>query len=366
MEGFKAKMRAGKTFVFFFSIFLYNPINLSAVDFERLHKEIDSFLSDKKFKFEKNYTIKIGTLAPEKTPWIEIPRNYIIPRILDATNGKVKLVFYTSGVMGDDPDVVRKMRLGQLQGCGCTATGLYILAPELSVFSLPFLFSDYDEVNYVIEKMKPDIESILKRKNLFLFSMIHTGFMFIFSKEEINSLNLMRKQKMLTWFGKIEQETLRSLGINPIPLSVPEVVVSLRSGLINAHFSPPVWSLSAQSYLSTPFCVEPPFFYSPGGVIVDSDSIKGIPTEAISLTKEVMGITEKYWSEAVIEYEKKAMSAFKEAGIKFVKMEESDVKEVKKKAEEVWFRLADEGLYPRDFLEKLLKFREEFRWKRKK
>jgi TRAP-type C4-dicarboxylate transport system substrate-binding protein len=367
MEVLKKKERIGRIFLFLCAgLLFYKPLNLFAVDFERMQKEIDGYLAGKKFNFEKTYIIKIGTLAPEKTPWTDIPRNYIIPKILDVSNGKVKVVLYSSGVMGDDPDVVRKVRLGQLQGCGCTATGLYILAPELSVFSLPFMFSDYEEVNYVLDRVRPDIEAILKKRNLFPFAIIHTGFMFLFSKEMINSLNTMRKNKVLTWFGKIEQETLKTLGINPIPLSVPEVVMGLRSGLITAHFSPPVWSLSAQAYLSTPFSMEPPFFYAPAGVIVDANSIKDIPSEAISLTKDIMKIGEKYWAEAVVEYEQKAISAFKEMGIKFVRMEEGDIKEVKKKSEELWWRLAEEGLYPRDFLEKVIRAKEEFKLKIKR
>jgi len=367
MEFLRKKKMVVKIFLFLCAgSFFYKPLNLLAVDFEKVEREIDGFLTGKKFNFEKIYTLKIGTLAPEKTPWTDIPRNYIIPKILDVSNGKVKVVFYSSGVMGDDPDVVRKMRLGQLQGCGCTATGLYILAPELSVFSLPFMFSDYEEVNYVLDKLRPEIESILKNKNLVPFSIIHTGFMFLFSKEMINSLNTMRKNKVLTWFGKIEQETLKTIGINPIPLSVPEVVMGLRSGLITAHFSPPVWSLSAQAYLSTPFSMEPPFFYSPGGVIVDANSIKDIPPEAISLSKDIMRIVEKYWAEAVVEYEQKTISAFKEMGIKFVRMEEGDLKEVKKRSQELWWRLAEEGLYPRDFLEKVIRAKEDFRLKIKR
>jgi hypothetical protein len=68
----------------------------------------------------------------------------------------------------------------------------------------------------------------------------------------------------------------------------------------------------------------------------------------------------------VVEYEQKAISAFKEIGIKFVRMEEGDIKEVKKKSEELWWRLAEEGLYPRDFLEKVIRAKEEFKLKIKR
>lgn len=336
------------------------PSFATAIDTEKMKSEIDSLLKGKTFKFDRVYTIKIGTLAPEHTPWTDIARNYIIPTILNVSNGNVKVILYSGGTMGDDPDVVRKMRIGQLQGCGCTATGLYLAAPELSVFSLPFLFSDYDEVNHVLTRLKPEIEVILEKKNLMLFALIHTGFMYLFSKEEVKTIEDMRKKKVLTWFGRIEQATLDFLNIKPIPLSVPEVVMGLRSGLITAHFSPPVWSLSTQAYLSTPYMLEPAFFYAPAAVIVDRNSIKEIPQEAIKLTREVMEVTEKYWAEAVVEYERKCLNAFKEGGIKFIRMDEKELKGLKKKIEELWFNLAD-TVYPRSFLEKIIKTKEEYR-----
>lgn len=336
--------------------------NVSGIDTAQLKKEVEAYLKGKKFNFTKEYIIKIGTLAPEHTPWVEIIGTYIIPTIMDATKGKVKVRLYSGGVMGDDPDIIRKMKLGQLQGCGCTATGMHILAPELAVFSLPLLFSSYDEVQYVVEKLRDDLDAIFAKKNLLLFTFIHTGFLYLFSKNKIHTLADMQTQKVLTWFGEVEQKTLEALGVHPIPLPVPEVVNGLRTGLINAHFSPPVWSLASQAYLSTHYFLTPPFFYAPACIVIDVNSIKDIPKDAIQLTKDVMRIVEKYWAKAVVEYEKKCIDAFTQMGLTPVEVNPADLKKIKEKVEEVWFSLAGK-LYPQTLLEKILRFKDEYRMK---
>lgn len=351
-----------RSLIRFIIVFFLLIGNAYAIDTEKLKQDVENYLKGKKFNFDKEYVIKIGTLAPENTPWVDIPRTYIIPSIMDATEGKVKVRIYSGGVMGDDPDIIRKVRLGQLQGCGCTATGMHLLAPESAVLSLPLLFSNYDEVRYVIEKIRSDLDAMFAKKNLMLFALIHTGFLYLFSKNEINSLEYMKTQKILVWFGEVEQKTLDALGIHPIPLSVPEVVNGLRTGLINAHFSPPVWSLASQAYLSTNYFLKPPFFYAPACIAVDVNAIKEIPKDAIQLTMDVMKIVEKYWSEAVIEYEKKCIDAFIQMGMKPVDMNPQDLKKIGEKMEEVWFSLADK-LYPRQLLEKVLRYRDEYRMK---
>ncbi|MFZ2041424.1 MAG: TRAP transporter substrate-binding protein DctP, partial [Desulfobacterales bacterium] len=58
---------------------------------------------------------KIATLSPEGSFWMEKMREggHEVAR---QTQGRVQFKYYPGGVMGDDKAVIRKMRIGQLQG----------------------------------------------------------------------------------------------------------------------------------------------------------------------------------------------------------------------------------------------------------
>lgn len=89
--------------------------------------------------------LSIGTLAPPGTPWINIPEKVLLPRIAKLSNKKVVIKVYGGGVMGEDTDILRKMDIGQLSGCGCTALGILAASPETAVFLLPGFFRNYKE-----------------------------------------------------------------------------------------------------------------------------------------------------------------------------------------------------------------------------
>ena len=92
-------------------------------------------------------TIKLGTLAPNNSPYYDILRD-LGENWEKVSNGSVRLRIYAGGVAGDDPDMVRKMRIGQLDAALVAGSGLYEIAPETKAIQpgspvigvVPFLF----------------------------------------------------------------------------------------------------------------------------------------------------------------------------------------------------------------------------------
>ena len=65
---------------------------------------------------------KIATVAPDGSAWMREMRA-AGDEIKAASEGRVELKFYPGGVMGSDATVLRKIRVGQLQGGAFTGTG---------------------------------------------------------------------------------------------------------------------------------------------------------------------------------------------------------------------------------------------------
>lgn len=106
-------------------------------------------------------TFKIATAAPEGSGWMREMRAGAT-EIKQKTDGRVAIKFFAGGVMGNDKSVLRKMRVGQLQGGAFTTGSLIDAAPDADLFSLPLIFRSYEEVDYVRKHMDADLKQLVE------------------------------------------------------------------------------------------------------------------------------------------------------------------------------------------------------------
>ena len=111
---------------------------------------------------EKPSLIKLATLAPEGSAWMKT-LTALNAEVMKKTGNQVQLRIYPGGVLGDEKDMLRKMKIGQVQGAVLTASGLSTLDGEIDVLQIPFLFQNYDEVDFILKKMDPSSGRTLRR-----------------------------------------------------------------------------------------------------------------------------------------------------------------------------------------------------------
>ena len=342
------------------------PELLPGITSEDLHKMIWEEVT---VMLKETLYLKIGTLAPEGTAWLEVPRKVLNPHLKKVSGGKVVLKLYTGGVMGEDVDIIRKMDLGQLDGCGCTALGVFKASPEISIFTLPLLFRNYDEIDHILKKFRKEIDAGFEKKGYLLANLIDTGWFYLWAKNKVTTLDEIRKQKMMTWFGPVETTTYDELGIRPTPISVTEVVTSLNTGLVNATYGPAAWVLGTQAYTNLNYYVTQPLFYSPGAIFFSKkiqERFRGQYPEILInnftelLVYETLTIEREWTDDYVRPYEKKCIEAFEKYGIKPVTLSEKDMETIEAAAKKVWEKLTGK-IYSKDFLDRVLKELENFR-----
>ena len=111
--------------------------------------------------FAQQTTIKIATIAPESSSWMKDMRAGA-EAIENATEGRVKFKFYGGGVQGNDKQVQRKMRTGQLHGGAFSSGGLNRFQKDADIFALPMLFNTIDEARYIRGELEPVIRQRLE------------------------------------------------------------------------------------------------------------------------------------------------------------------------------------------------------------
>lgn len=172
--------------------------------------------------------------------------------------------------MGDDQAMFRKMRVGQLHGGGFTMTGIATVVPDFRVMAIPSLFTSYEEVDYVKEGLLPTFKERFRDKELELVALTEVGFIYAMSTQPINTLEQLQRTKNWSPAGDpISENYLKALGITPVQLSIPDVLSSLQSGLIETVYNSLYGSIVLQWFTKAKYVVDAPYGYAYGVFALD-------------------------------------------------------------------------------------------------
>jgi len=226
---------------------------------------------------EKTLLIKIGTLAPEGSSWVKT-FNTINAEVMKKTGDAVQLKIYAGGVLGDETDMLRKLKIGQIQGVAVTSAGLSALFREMDVFQVPFLFQNYEEVDAISKKMDSFFRKGLEDNGYVLLGWLEAGFVYLMSTAPIASVADLRKHKVWIWEDSpMSKAIFDEAGVRAIPLTIPDVLVGLQTGLVEVVYAPPTGAISLQWFTKIKYLTDVPIIYLAGGVIVKKDIFKQIP-----------------------------------------------------------------------------------------
>ncbi|MBI2059821.1 MAG: TRAP transporter substrate-binding protein DctP [Nitrospirae bacterium] len=266
-----------------------------------------------------SYVLKVGTLAPKGSTWERVVADSF-NEINQLTSGKMKFQMYAGGVLGDEKDMVRKMRIGQLDGGGFTVLGAEEIAPEVSILELPFLFNSLQEVDQVRAFMKEELGKLFLERGFILLSLIdQAGFIQAYSKEKVTNLADIRRQKPWVWAGaKVHYETWKAMDINPTPLPVPEVLSGLQTGLVNFITTTPLACVALQWYTQVKYVFKVDLRYEPGVVVIAKKPFDALPKEYRDIILQVNAKYQPSIIQVAREDDEKALFGMRKKGIGIV------------------------------------------------
>jgi TRAP-type C4-dicarboxylate transport system substrate-binding protein len=235
------------------------------------------FLIQSAIGAEKNLVIKLGTLAPEGSSWMKT-LNTLNIEVMKKTENKVQFRIYPGGVLGDEMDMLRKMKIGQIQGAALSSGGLSALFKEIDVLQIPFLFQRYEEVDTILKKMDSFFRKGFEDNGYILLGWSEGGFIYLMSNTPISSVADLKKVKVWTWEeSPMAKAIFDEAGVSAIPLSVPDVLVGLQTGLVDVIYAPPTVAISLQWFTKVKYMTDVPLAYLAGGIVVNKDTFKRTP-----------------------------------------------------------------------------------------
>ena len=232
-------------------------------------------------------TIKFAMIAPERSVW---GRQFKVAdrEIRVATGGEVGLKIFAGGVQGDEPAIVRKMRIGQLHGAGFMARGINLVCPDSTVFSIPLLFQSEAEADHALKQMTPYLREKASEKGYEIIAWTKQGFAYLFSKDDVRDIPALRRAR--PWFPEddhFSEALFRAAGVSAVPANVGDVLTGLQSGLIHTVFTPAVGLIAMQWHTRMRYRLDQGLFYSFGAVVISQRQWRRISPER---QQQILGV----------------------------------------------------------------------------
>jgi TRAP-type C4-dicarboxylate transport system substrate-binding protein len=225
-------------------------------------------------------TIRIGTLAPKDSLW-----HRVLLRTAEQwrihSKGRVQVVMWTGGQMGDEPVMVQKMRISELNAAALTGAGLSGIEKGVMALQIPMMYDSYDELDYVWAKIGPRLEKTIEASGFVVLSWGDAGWVRFFSTKPALHPNDVRKLKLFCWAGgdNDELELWRANGFNAQPLAATEIGFSLTSGLVNVVPTVPLFALSARYYELAKNMIDVKWAPLVGATLITQSAWKTVPAD---------------------------------------------------------------------------------------
>lgn len=318
------------------------------------------------FLFSSEYTfaqiqIKIATLAPQNSEWAEKFQKGSI-EIQERTENRVKLKFYWGGAQGNAKKILQKIKIRQLHGGTFSPTDFQEVYPDLNIYGLPFLFKDFDEVDYVRDRVDNQLEQGFKNLGFNTYGFAGGGFAYILSNEPIREYEDLKNKKIWLPQGDlISYEAMRSLNLLPVPLPMTDVLTGLQTGLIDIVAIPPVVALALQWHTKINYITRVPVLYAMGFLAIDSKMINRINTDDRKVLNEVISRIYSEVDSNSQQDSENAYEALSKIGIQEIQFDGDEYQKLTDLLEEPTKKMANDGFYSLELFNEIKMYIDDFR-----
>lgn len=223
--------------------------------------------------------IKIATIVPDGTAWMREMRA-AGEAIKTKTEGRVEIKYYPGGVMGDDATVLRKIKIGQLQGGAFTGGEATVIAKDAGIYGLPFMFRSEEEIDQVRTKLDPLLKQEFQKEGFELVGVSGGGFAYLMSTRDLKTRDDLKAAKVWVPQGdKVAELAFKTAGVTPIPLALSDVYTSMQTGLIDTAANTPSGAIAFQWHTKLTHMVDLPLSYVVGELVIDKKVFDALTPE---------------------------------------------------------------------------------------
>ncbi len=269
--------------------------------------------------------IKMGNIAPERSPWGEA-LNKLAADWKRLSGGEVELKLYHGGVVGNETEMIGKIRLNQLQAGVMTSSGLSTLSPEVMSISIPFMLRNDDEVAVALEGTKSIMEEAISKKGFQVLAWSKVGWVHFFSKKQVKTPSDLKALKLA---AGVQNDTFvqafKQLGFQILPVPTTELITALNSGMVEAFYSDPMGAAGYQWFGAAPYLLDLPVAPFVGVVVIGKNAWNRVPAKHRAALKAATQEMASSLDGSIRELGEKARGVMKDNGLVLYKPTETEI-----------------------------------------
>lgn len=310
--------------------------------------------------------VRLATLVPANSSW-ELILKQTAAKWTQVSGGRVKVNLYSGGRMGDDPEVVRKMRIGTIDAAVLTAVGVAAIDKAVYALGVPMMYSSYDELDYVLEKMRPRLESRLAERGFVVLNWADGGWVHFFTQSPVATPEDLKKERLFQWADDSDSiELWRQAGYTNIrPLPSTELATSVQNGLVTAFGAPPQVAVITQYYNHAKNMTEINWNLLLGATVIRKAVWDKVPADIQPALVEAAQDAGRRLRADIRASEQKDVAEMKKRGLNVVPVPPAAHAQWVKMAESIYPGIRGK-VVPADIFDEAMKYRDEYRKTHKK
>lgn len=268
--------------------------------------------------------IKIASVAPSNTPY-STALEQLASDWERISGGRLHVRVYENGVAGNQADMLRKMRIGQLQGGLFASTGLTAIAPGALSVSVPYLVQTDDELAAVMKRLRPRLDDETRAHGYESVVWAEAGWVYLFATQPV--MTPTEAQSLKFAIPSDEEallQTFRTLGYRTVSIDLPETLSALNSGLVNAVFATPSLAAGYQWFGIARYMINVPIAPALGAVIISEQTWNRIPQSLRPQLQDAAHRAETALHDGLEAVDSQAVDIMQKYGLKLVPVPDSD------------------------------------------
>ncbi|MCS6984177.1 MAG: TRAP transporter substrate-binding protein DctP [Leptospiraceae bacterium] len=300
---------------------------------------------------------KYATLAPEGSSW-GLSVKKMQREIESQSKGALKLRVFYGGVAGDEKAMMDKLRRGLLDMASFTGIELGQVVGDVRILELPFFFDNERQIDAVTAELFPDYEKKFAEKGLLLAAWGESGFVYLFSKKPIRTIEDMQGVKIWAPKGdELVKTMLMEFGLVPVYLGFESVLPQLETGGLDAVYAPPMGAIGLQWFRSVRYYSKVRLAVGTGATLINSQRFSSLNAEHQKILLNVVRENSRELINELRRENEKGLQSLEKSGLQMVEVPSSEVRKLREAALRVQEKLAGK-LFSRELLEKARKARD--------
>lgn len=306
-------------------------------------------------------TLRLATVAPDGSFWMREMRAGA-DEIRERTEGRVRIQYFPGGVMGNEQAILRRIRIGQLQGGAFTGGALAPVYRDAALYTLPFLFRSHDEVDFIRARFDAELERGLAQAGFVSFGLAEGGFARLLSASPVARLEDLEGKKVWVPEGDaVAYAAMEALGLTPTTLPLTDVLTGLQTGLINIVASPPIGAVAFQWHTRVSYMTDVPLAYTWAQLIIDRRAFSRLSAADQAIVSEVMRAVYARLDEQNRRDNESATAAMVTRGIELVSLDDDELRKWHEIGDRITRNVIDRGTFDTDLYRRVRAALDEYR-----